>query len=72
LKQAYNVRIFAKGTQREQKVSNDINRIFCFFDKGDLIILLNGFQKKTQKTPKQEIARAERLKIQYHEDQEKK
>ncbi len=54
------------------KVSSDIYRIFCFFDKGDLIILLNGFQKKTQKTPKQEIARAKRLKKQYHEDQEKK
>ena len=54
------------------KVSSDIYRIFCFFDKGNLIILLNGFQKKTQKTPKQEIVRAERLKKQYHEEQEKK
>ena len=54
------------------KVSSDIYRIFCFFDKGNLIILLNGFQKKTQKTPKQEIVRAERLKKQYHEKQEKK
>jgi len=55
LKQAYNVRIFAKGTQREQKVSNDINRIFCFFDKGDLIILLNGFQKKLKKLPNKKL-----------------
>ena len=31
------------------KVSSDIYRIFCFFDKGNLIILLNGFQKKTPK-----------------------
>ena len=31
---------------------NDIFRIFCFFDKGQLIIIGNGFQKKTQKTPK--------------------
>ena len=29
----------------------DIFRVFCCFDKGSLVILLNGFQKKTQKTP---------------------
>ncbi len=34
---------------------NDIFRIFCFFDEGKLIFLANGFQKKTQKTPKGEI-----------------
>lgn len=44
------------------KVGTDIFRIFCFFDKGNLIILLNGFQKKTDKTPKNEIKRAEELK----------
>ncbi|MGE6218653.1 type II toxin-antitoxin system RelE/ParE family toxin [Nubsella zeaxanthinifaciens] len=33
---------------------NDIFRIFCFFDEGKLIVLANGFQKKTQKTPKSE------------------
>jgi phage-related protein len=31
---------------------NDIFRIFCFFDQGQLIVLANGFHKKTQKTPK--------------------
>ena len=30
-------------------------RIFCFFDQGQLIVIVNGFQKKTQKTPKMEI-----------------
>ncbi len=54
------------------KVGSDIFRIFCFFDKGQLVILLNGFQKKTDKTPRQEIERAERLKKQYHEEQKKK
>lgn len=44
---------------------NDIFRIFCFFDKGQLIILANGFQKKTQKTPKQEIAKALKIKQEY-------
>lgn len=53
------------------KVGSDIYRIFCFFDKGQLVILLNGFQKKTDKTPRQEIERAERLKKQYHADKEK-
>ncbi len=53
------------------KVGRDIYRIFCFFDKGQLVILLNGFQKKSEKTPRQEIERAERLKKQYYEDQEK-
>jgi phage-related protein len=47
---------------------NGIFRIFCFFDKGNLIILLSGFHKKTQKTPKKEIKRAERLKKEYYEN----
>ncbi len=50
---------------------NNIFRIFCFFDEGRLVILLNGFQKKTQKTPKSEIERAERLKTKYYEDKQK-
>jgi len=47
---------------------NGIFRIFCFFDNGNLIILLSGFQKKTQKTPKNEIKRAEKLKKEYYEN----
>jgi phage-related protein len=47
---------------------NGIFRIFCFFEKGNLIILLSGFQKKTQKTSKKEIKRAERLKKEYYEN----
>jgi phage-related protein len=34
------------------EIGTYIYRVFCFFDKGNLIILLNGFQKKSQKTPK--------------------
>ena len=45
--------------------SSDIWRVFCFFDKDRLVILLNGFQKKTQKTPKSEIERAEKLMNEY-------
>lgn len=40
------------------KVGNDITRIFYFFVIGQKIILTNGFIKKTQKTPKAEIALA--------------
>ncbi len=47
---------------------NGIYRIFCFFDEGDLVILLSGFQKKTQKTPKNEIKRAKKLKKEYYEN----
>ena len=37
---------------------SNIYRIFCCFDKGNLVVLFNGFQKKTQKTPKKEIEKA--------------
>ena len=47
---------------------NDIFRIFCFFDEGRLVVLANGFQKKTQKTPKQEIERALKIKTEYYEN----
>lgn len=49
------------------KVGTDIFRVFCCFDKGNLVILFNGFQKKSNKTPKQEIDRAEKLKQLYFE-----
>jgi phage-related protein len=48
--------------------SSNIYRVFCFFDKGNLIMLTNGFQKKTQKTPKGEIELAEKLKKQYFDE----
>ncbi|MGN6436559.1 MAG: type II toxin-antitoxin system RelE/ParE family toxin [Agriterribacter sp.] len=43
----------------------NIFRIFSLFDKNNLIILGNGFQKKSQKTPKAEIERALRIKKEY-------
>jgi|SRR5690606_14556847 len=48
--------------------SSNIYRVFCFFDKGNLIVLTNGFQKKTQKTPKGELELAEKLKKQYFDE----
>lgn len=43
------------------RLGSNIWRVFCFFDEGRLVILLNGFQKKSQKTPKKEIEKAENL-----------
>ena len=50
------------------KQGSDIFRIFCFFDKGKLIILANGFQKKTQKTPRKEIDKALKIKEEYENE----
>ncbi len=47
------------------KVNKDIFRIFCFFDNGNIVILLTGFKKKTQKLPQREIERAIKLKKEY-------
>ena len=46
-------------------------RILWFFDKEDLVVLINCFLKKTQKTPKREIKLAERLKREYLTDKYK-
>jgi phage-related protein len=40
-------------------------RILCFFDKNDLVVLTNCFTKKSQKTPRKEIIKAEKLKKEY-------
>ncbi|MBA3899952.1 MAG: type II toxin-antitoxin system RelE/ParE family toxin [Bacteroidetes bacterium] len=50
------------------QLGNNIWRIFCFFDKGKLVVLLNGFAKKTQKTPTNEIRKALLLMKEYYEN----
>lgn len=50
------------------QVGSDIYRVFSFFDKENLVIIVNGFQKKGQKTPRSEIDLAERLKKQYFDE----
>jgi phage-related protein len=50
------------------QLGSDIFRIFCFFDKGKLVVLANGFQKKTQKTPKGEIEKALKIKEEYEKE----
>ena len=56
VKDLYEIRIEHNG---------NIYRIFCCFDEGNLVILFNAFQKKTQKTPTSEIERAIRIKDEY-------
>lgn len=47
------------------KKGSNIYRIFCCFDAGRLVILFNGFQKKSQKTPKKEIHKALQIRDEY-------
>jgi phage-related protein len=53
------------------QLGSNIWRVFCFFDKGKLVILLNGFQKKMQKTPKNQIEKALKLMTKYHTEKSK-
>jgi phage-related protein len=53
------------------QLASDMWRIFCFFDEEKLVILLNGFRKKTQKTPKGEIDRAIKLMEEYYREKNK-
>jgi phage-related protein len=50
------------------QLGNDEIRIFCFFDKGQLVILANGFYKKSQKTPKKEVEKALKIKKEYENE----
>ena len=52
------------------KFKSDIYRIFCCFDEGRIVVLFNGFQKKTQKTPKKELEMGIKLKKQYFKNKE--
>ncbi len=50
------------------EIGSTIFRVFCCFDEGALVILFNGFQKKTQKTPGREIDKALRLMNEYFKE----
>jgi phage-related protein len=54
------------------QLASNIWRVFCFFDNDKLVILLNGFQKKTQKTPKNEIEKAIKIMVEYYNEKEKR
>lgn len=50
--------------------NNNIYRIFFIFDDGQVVVLFNGFQKKTQKTPTNEIEKALKIKEAYYADKQ--
>ncbi|MEI7504860.1 MAG: type II toxin-antitoxin system RelE/ParE family toxin [Paludibacter sp.] len=52
-------------------VSSQTFRIFSFFDKGNLVVLGNAFQKKSQKTPKQELEKAIKIMEEYKNENKK-
>ena len=49
------------------ELEGNIFRTLFFFDEDNVIVLLNGFQKKTQKTPRSEIEKAKQLRKAYYE-----
>ena len=49
----------------------NIYRIFCCFDEGQVVVLFNGFQKKSQKTPAGEIERALKIMTEYFDEKQK-
>ena len=53
------------------ELEGNIYRIFCCFDEGQLVVLFNGFQKKTQKTPQQEIKKATEIMKDYLKSKKK-
>ena len=48
----------------------NIYRVFSIFDDGKIVVLFNGFQKKTQKTPTKEIDKALKIKEAYYADKQ--
>jgi phage-related protein len=67
---------FIQGTkglyEARVQLGNNIWRVFCFFDNDQLVILLNGFVKKSQKTPNREIKKAKELMFNYYESKKAK
>lgn len=54
------------------QLASNIWRVFCFFDSDKLVVLINGFQKKSQKTPNSEIEKAKKLMAEYFNEKDKK
>jgi phage-related protein len=52
------------------QLRNNIYRIFCFFDDKNIVVIGHGFQKKTQKTPINEIEKAQKIRKEYFDEKE--
>ena len=50
--------------------NSNIYRVFFIFDEGKIVVLFNGFQKKSQKTPPEEIKKALKIKKEYYADKQ--
>jgi len=48
--------------------NSNIYRVFFIFDEGKIVVLFNGFQKKTQKTPQGEVDKAFKIREEYYAD----
>ena len=48
----------------------NIFRVFFIFDEGKIVVLFNGFQKKSQRTPSNEIRKALKIKEAYYADKQ--
>jgi len=57
----YEIRVISDG---------DIFRAFCCFDAGKLVVLMNGFQKKSQNTPRREIEKALKIQEEYYAEKD--
>ena len=55
----------------KSEYEGNIYRVFCCFDEGNLVVLFNGFQKKTQKTPQVQLDKAEALMKKYFEQKKR-
>ena len=58
--------IFELRTEYE----GNIYRVFFIFDEGNIVVLFNGFQKKAQKTPQNELEKALKIKEAYYADKQ--
>ncbi|HBY02351.1 MAG TPA: addiction module toxin RelE, partial [Rikenellaceae bacterium] len=47
----------------------NIYRIFCCFDKGNIVVLFNGYHKKTQRIPRKELEKAQQILSEYFNEQ---
>ena len=48
--------------------NGNVFRVFFILDDGNVVVLFNGFQKKTRKTPESEIELAIKIKESYYAD----
>ena len=63
------VRLIRDGLfELRTEYNSNIYRVFFIFDDGQIVVLFNGFQKKTRKTPNKEIEKVLKIKEAYYAD----